>query len=296
MTWDRPPSCPLPPRAHVTGGSPAAETASTLSTLRGCRRPGAVPDPRPRREVPRLVRPDPRRLRHQGCPQRYPRPAHELDHGAVGADLPSRTPGSHPHLERASPPPRPARIRNPSQRPPSPPGHETGSSTPPSAPTHHRSQRNRPSRHTPTRPTRRHPPRVPTCHLTSTGEIFGRRSVPPRRLVQQAGGEALEPQRHLQVGLDVSRTRRRWVRPVPGGWARRRFVAAIRDIACMPPTLSVWLATVTQTAGSTGQRHTPTSTSVRPHTSSGWPDARSHTQGGIPEPPVPHTDRAPLVG
>ncbi|MFE4679172.1 integrase core domain-containing protein [Streptomyces sp. NPDC056723] len=27
MTWDRPPSCPLPPRAHVTGGSPAAETA-----------------------------------------------------------------------------------------------------------------------------------------------------------------------------------------------------------------------------------------------------------------------------
>ena len=35
----------------------------------------------------------------------------------------------------------------------------------------------RPPRHTPTRPPRRHPPRVRTCRLTCTDEVFGRRNV-----------------------------------------------------------------------------------------------------------------------
>ncbi|WP_433893732.1 hypothetical protein [Streptomyces sp. CA-111067] len=48
---------------------------------------------------------------------------------------------------------------------------------PPTAPparANHRSTADRPPRHTKTRPTRRHPPRVPTCRMTSTDEVFGK--------------------------------------------------------------------------------------------------------------------------
>jgi hypothetical protein len=57
--------------------------------------PGEVPDPGPGREVPRPVRCHPGGCRDQGRAQRCSDAGNELDHGKVGAALPTRAPGPH---------------------------------------------------------------------------------------------------------------------------------------------------------------------------------------------------------
>src|SRR5436305_10966973 len=47
----------------------------------------------------------------------------ELDHGAVGPDLQTRTPGPHPGLEPGPPAARPTRVRALLLRAPTTPGH-----------------------------------------------------------------------------------------------------------------------------------------------------------------------------
>jgi hypothetical protein len=63
----------------------------------GCRARFLIREPR--REVPRPVRRHPRRRGHRRCTQRSPDAEDELDHGAAGADLPTRTTGPHVDLE-----------------------------------------------------------------------------------------------------------------------------------------------------------------------------------------------------
>ena len=64
------------------------------------------------------------------------------------------------------------------QRPPTPPGHRQRPPAAPTARTDHRPGPDRPPRHPTTRPPRRHPPRVRTCRLTCTDEVFGKGSRP----------------------------------------------------------------------------------------------------------------------
>ena len=97
--------------------------------------------------------------------------ADELDHGAVGADLPSRTPRPDPDLERTPPTPLPAPVRAPLQRAPSPPGDASGRTAACGPCTDHRSRSDRPLGHPPQRPARRHHPRIPTCRLNCMDAI-----------------------------------------------------------------------------------------------------------------------------
>ena len=103
-------------------------------------------------KFPAAVRRRPRRRGDRGRAQRRPDAAHELDHGAVGADLPPRAAGPHLDLEPAPPAPRPARVRAVLQRAPAPPGHRERPTAAPTARADHRSGPDRPPRHTTTRP------------------------------------------------------------------------------------------------------------------------------------------------
>ena len=77
---------------------------------------------------------------------RHPHTPHELDHGALGADLPKRTPRPHLDLEPGPPAPRAPRVRVVLQ-PTSAPPHSAQRSSPTAAPrTDHRTGPTRPPR------------------------------------------------------------------------------------------------------------------------------------------------------
>ena len=80
-------------------------------------------------------------------------------------------------LGPATPAPRTARVRAVLQLPPPSPGNRERPATARAALTDPRAGRRHPPPHKRTRPPRRHPPRVPTCRLTCTDEIFGGHNV-----------------------------------------------------------------------------------------------------------------------
>ena len=80
-------------------------------------------------------------------------------------------------LGPAAPAPRTARVRAVLQLPPPSPGNRERPATARAALTDPRAGRRPPPPHKRTRPPRRHPPRVPTCRLTCTDEIFGGHNV-----------------------------------------------------------------------------------------------------------------------
>src|SRR5207253_10200473 len=87
------------------------------------RPPGAVPDPRSRREVPARLRRLPRERPNQGHPDARPSAERERAHGALGRNRPPRMP--RPPADPGPPPARtqPPRLRQalqPAAAPPRP--------------------------------------------------------------------------------------------------------------------------------------------------------------------------------
>jgi hypothetical protein len=162
---------------HPTASWVAQAAKNLVMDTRGRRLPGAVPDPGPGREVSRAVRRCPGGCGDRGRAQRRPNASHELDHGEVGANLPTRAPGSHLDLEPAAPAPRAERVRALLQRAPTAPGHRERPPAAPLALADHRSGQASPPRHTKMRTPRWHPPRVRACCMTCTDEVFGKGSV-----------------------------------------------------------------------------------------------------------------------
>ncbi len=102
-----------------------------------------------------------------------------------GADLPPRTPGPLPDLERTSPTPRPGRVRTLLQRASRSSGPRPGGTTPRRPrPDHRTGAPHRPER-PPTRPARRNPPRILTRRLICTDGIFGRRNLAALKITQR---------------------------------------------------------------------------------------------------------------
>src|SRR6266540_778307 len=113
----------------------------------GRRLPRPLPHPRSGRQVPGLVRHDPRRGWHRGRAQRGPDAPHERDHGALDPKLPPRAARPHVGVEPGAPAARPPRVRAALQRPPTPPGHLQHPSPTPAPRSDHRSERPRPTQH-----------------------------------------------------------------------------------------------------------------------------------------------------
>ncbi len=138
------------------------------------RLPSAFPHPRPRRQIPAIVRRDPCRRRHPGRPHRCPHATHERRHETVDSDLSTRAARPDAHLGTS----RTCSTRYAStKRTTTSTGH-TAASTAPDPCEHCRnpfqgSRPTRPARHPPTRPPRRHHPRIPPRRLTSTDGILG---------------------------------------------------------------------------------------------------------------------------
>lgn len=112
---------------------------------RGLRLPGPVPDPGQGWQVPSPVRRDPQGRGDRGRAQRCPDAEDELDHGKLGADLPTRTPGPHLDLEPAPSAACPARVRAFLQLPPPTSGHREHAAATPLAHTNCQSGRDSPT-------------------------------------------------------------------------------------------------------------------------------------------------------
>jgi hypothetical protein len=124
-----------------------------------------------------------------------PDAAHERHHGALGPDLPPRTPGPRPHLERAPPAPRSPPVRAAPQHPPAPSSDEPGRTTARCPRTDPRYRADLPSGHTPPGPALRSDPRVPTRCLTWPDDIFGSGTV-RRRHERRGHCHAAQPREH----------------------------------------------------------------------------------------------------
>jgi hypothetical protein len=122
----------------------------------------------------RPVRCCPSRRRHRHRAHRHPNAQNELNHPALGTDLPPRTPRPHPDLAPATPTPRAPRVRTLLQLPPATSGHRQRPTAAPITTADHRFGPDHPPRHPPTPTPERHHQRVPAHCLTCADEIFGK--------------------------------------------------------------------------------------------------------------------------
>jgi transposase len=170
------------------------------------RPPSAIHDPRQRRQIPPPIRSHPHRRRNSGRPQRYPDAQDELDHRAMGTDLPPRTARPHTDLEPTTPTPRTPPIRAVLQQPQATPRHRQRPTTTTTARADHRPSPDHPARHPPTPTVGRHPQRVPPCRLTSADDIFGKCRVPFCVLQRSSGQLRYIQSSHLAPAPTITPT------------------------------------------------------------------------------------------